>query len=72
MKVRITLPLVLYTVIVLMMVAATVRTSLMYGLGDVVPMLWSIGTLFWIHRWVNELRQLITRADEREKGDPDS
>ena len=72
MKVRITLPLVLYTVIVLMMAVATVRTSLMYGLGDVVPMLWSIGTLFWIHRWVRELRQLITRADEREKGDPDS
>ena len=72
MKVRVTLPLVLYTVIVLMMAGATVQTSLMYGLGDVVPMLWSIGTLFWIHRWVKEIRQLITRADEREKGDPDS
>ena len=72
MKVRITLPLVLYTIIVLMMVGATVRTSLMYGIGDVVPMAWSIGTVFWIHRWVKELRQLITRADEREKGDTDS
>ena len=40
MKVRVTLPLVLYTINVLLMATVAVRTSLEYRFGDLIPLLW--------------------------------
>ena len=65
MKLRPTLPLALYTVFVLIMGTAAVQSSLMFGLGHWISLVWSIVSLVWLNFWYEELRRSMRCPDDR-------